>query len=186
MRCHVHIDFFKDYPAPTGDTTNEPIIAGGPAPAQGGDGTPLESFVGAAVNGTEDADTAAAEEEEEEPKEDECEAVKEWRRTFAKGLEEKLANERKVKAERVEQARSTLTTLNKNWNKKIADTKEANRGLEKEFLRDRDALLARMSKPGEQPAWSVIPELVDMSGKFKEGARDTSRMRQVLMKMKTY
>jgi hypothetical protein len=54
------------------------------------------------------------------------------------------------------------------------------------LLRERDGVIARMSKTGEPPAWSVVPELVDMSGKFKEGARDTSRMRQVLMKLKTY
>lgn len=101
-------------------------------------------------------------------------------------MEEKLANERKIKAERAEQARKTLNTLHANWTKKTVETKDANIQAEKEFLRDRDALLARMSKPGEPPAWGVIPELVDMTGKFKEGARDTSRMRQVLMKMKTY
>ena len=97
-----------------------------------------------------------------------------------------MAAERKYKAERAEQARKTLTSLNNTWTKNAASTRDANRVAEKEFLRDRDALLARMSKPGDAPAWGVIPELVDMSGKFKEGARDTSRRRQVLMKMKTY
>lgn len=178
----TNLDFFKDYPAPAGGT--EPIIpaaAPGPAPSTGDDAIPLDAFVGAA-NGT-------PEEEVQEPESEpaaECAAVVEWRREFAKGLETKMANERKVKAERAEQARKTLTTLHGNWTKKTVETKEANKKSEKEFLRDRDALLARMSKPGDPPAWGVIPELVDMTGKFKEGARDTSRMRQVLMKMKTY
>lgn len=143
----------------------EPLIPGG------SDDNPFDSAPAAAA-----ADVPA----------EECEAVREWRREFAKGLEDKAAAERKYKGERAEQARKTLTSLHNTWTKKASDTRDANRDAEKEFLRDRDALLARMSKQGDAPAWGVIPELVDMSGKFKEGARDTSRMRQVLMKMKTY
>lgn len=117
--------------------------------------------------------------------EPECAAVSEWRVAFARGLEEKMENERRVKAERAERAKQTLTTMNARWETAKRNAQDANRKQEKEFLRHRDGVISRMSKPGEQPAWNVIPELVDMTGKFKEGARDTSRMRQVLLRMKT-
>ncbi len=136
------------------------------------------------ANGEDGAE--AAEDNEDVAPTTECAAVAEWRREFAAGLEAKVRNEKEVKAERAERARETLAKMHDTWTRRNADTEDMNKKNEKEFLRDRDALLARMSKPGEPPAWSVIPELVDMSGKFKEGARDTSRMRQVLLKLKTY
>lgn len=169
---------------PAGGESGEPIIA---APAPPGGAIPLESFVLGADSAEPNGDTSHAPAEEEEPEpEVECAAVAEWRREFAKGLEEKTTNERRVKAERAERARETLASMHATWRKGAVATHDANLVREKDMLRDRDALLARMSKPGEPPAWSVIPELVDMTGKFKEGARDTSRMRQVLLKMKTY
>lgn len=199
-------DFFKDYPAPAGgDPVIIPAAPAGDAaatdsaptdaaPAPAGGAIPLDGFMptgdtraanGGSANG--DANGHAAEEEEPTPEPvEECAAVVNWRREFAAGLEAKVTNERKVKAERAEQARETLAKMHGGWTKKNVETEDVNKKNEKEFLRDRDALLARMSKPGDPPAWGVIPELVDMTGKFKEGARDTSRMRQVLMKLKTY
>lgn len=115
----------------------------------------------------------------------ECAAVTEWRAAFAKGLEDKVAAERATKTERAERARQTLTTMHARWETGANDGRERNQKEEKEFIMKRDGVISRMSKPGEQPAWDIVPELVDMSGKFKEGARDTSRMRQVLMRMKT-
>lgn len=116
----------------------------------------------------------------------ECAAVTAWRESYARGLEEKVAREREGKAERAAAARDALAKMHASWVARCGDAKEANEAAEREALRDRDGVLARMSKPGEKPNWSVVPELVDMSGKFKEGARDTSRMRQVLLKLKTY
>lgn len=121
-----------------------------------------------------------------EDSEPECPAVAAWRVQFARGLEEKVEHERRVKAERAQHARETLNAMHSKWRSKCAANEEANQAAEKEILRDRDGVIARMSKPGEPPAWNVVPELIDMSGKYKEGARDTSRMRQVLLKLKTY
>jgi Clathrin light chain len=116
----------------------------------------------------------------------ECAAVAAWRVAFAQGLQDKADAERRGKAERAEAAREALVAMNRRWVAQCNATHDSNIIREKELLRDRDGIIARMSKPGEPPAWNVVPELVDMSGKFKEGARDTSRMRQVLLKLKTH
>ena len=108
-----------------------------------------------------------------------------WRIDFAKGLEEKMDNERKIKAERAEQARQTLDNMYGKWKQSTVIAEEENQKKEKEMIMQRDGVISRMSKQGEKPNWDIIPHLVDMTGKFKEGARDTSRMRQVLLRMKT-
>lgn len=71
------------------------------------------------------------------------------------------------------------------WETSKNESNVENQRREVEFLRERDGVISRMSKMGDAPSWDVVPELVDMSGKYKEGARDTSRMRQVLMRMKS-
>lgn len=187
----LQTDFFKDYPPPSGDAP--PATSGG---ADGGDEGAAQGFVlGDSVDIKDEGANGVEAEENEDgeiggpPAEDsvpECEAVTEWRRAFAKRLEEKVANERRVKVERAVKAKETLGMMHAKWETNCKDSAEDNKKKEREFIRDRDGLIARMSKPGEPPAWSVIPELVDMTGKYKEGARDTSRMRQVLMRMKTY
>lgn len=121
----------------------------------------------------------------DENAEPECEAVMQWRIDFAKRLEDKMDNERRVKAERAEQARQTLDNMYGKWKQSKEIAEEENQKKEKEMKMQRDGVIARMSKAGEKPNWDIIPELVDMTGKFKEGARDTSRMRQVLLRMKT-
>lgn len=209
-----HPDFFKDYPpvnAGAGDdSASGPAIALGGPPAAGdsnpfddddgayGSGSapatagaePLYASSGGMENGLGDGEDRSDDGDDGGPPPDdaapECEAVVAWRAEFAKRLEDKTTEERKVKAERAEKARETLMTMQKGWQQRCNAKQDANKAQEKELLRERDGVLARMSKPGEPPAWSVVPELVDMTGKFKEGARDTSRMRQVLLKMKTY
>lgn len=183
-------DFFRDYPpvspgengsaqpednAPAASDPMQPFILGEPESATNGAGIALsepEPF----TNGGPPPD------EDEEP---ECPAVTEWRAAFAKGLEEKVMRERQVKAERAEKARKTLETMHARWGAARKDAGEANKKQEKEFILARDGVISRMSRPGEKPNWDIIPHLVDMTGKYKEGARDTSRMRQVLLRMKT-
>lgn len=120
--------------------------------------------------------------DEEEP---ECAAVTEWRAQWARRLEEKVIEERKVKAERAEQASHTLGTMHSRWDGAKRSAADANMKADKEFIRQRDGVISRISRKGEKPNWDIVPQLVDMTGKYKEGARDTSRMRQVLMRMKT-
>lgn len=185
--CETLTDFFKDYPAAdNADPT--------PAAAMPDSGFVLgdaDSEVNSQTNGHVPAEPMTAipmGEAAPPPPEDaepECAAVTEWRASFAKGLEEKMEFERATKAERAEKARQTLATMHARWDNGAKDTGERNAKAEKEFVMKRDGIISRMSKPGEPPSWDIIPELVDMSGKYKEGARDTSRMRQVLMRMKT-
>lgn len=130
-----------------------------------------------------DWDSAAAQERDDE---EECAAVTQWRAEYAKRLEETLIRERQVKKERSEQAVNTIEKMYKRWDLKRQGAEKANLQAEDDLINQRDAILAKVSKPGGEPNWNVVPELVDMSGTFKEGARDTSRMRQVLMRMKTH
>lgn len=201
-------DFFKDYPpVASGDTAESsstaiPLGPGGsmepPADADpSGFGSDFGSPSGDAEgNGRAGGDADDSGDSSDDgaiyrapPPEDaapECAAVTAWRQEFAAGLEEKVRAEREGKAEKAERAKETLEKMQKTWEKKAEAAKGANAVAEKEMVRERDGVIARMSKPGEPPAWGVVPELIDMSGKFKEGARDTSRMRQVLLKLKTY
>ncbi|CAN8067328.1 unnamed protein product [Agarophyton chilense] len=181
-------DFFKDYP-PVGDAdqneAQQPDAAEIPSP------DPLQAFV---LGGPEDQSPTDQQEDEyygnggpppPEDEQPECPAVTEWRASFAKGLQEKIENERKVKAERAERARNTLETMHARWKSNVIAAEEANKKKERELIMERDGVISRMSKKGEQPNWDIIPHLVDMTGKYKEGARDTSRMRQVLLRMKS-
>lgn len=181
----IYADFFKDYPvrddaaatAATAANTNDFILADAEANGNGHMMHENDPSVGEMMH-----EEAAPPPDDAEP---ECAAVTEWRAAFAKGLEEKMRKEREVKMERAERARETLSGMHGKWEERARDMKERNEKMEKGFLRERDGVISRMSKVGMKPSWDIVPELVDMSGKYKEGARDTSRMRQVLMRMKT-
>lgn len=207
-------DFFKDYPPVDGGDQNETssaapmsafIMSDGSVPAEdmepnasviAGDEplmmsepSPVANGSGAHIlYGTEGGNDADSYDDgsDEDEKVEECPAVSKWRADFAKRLEETLIRERKVKKERSEQAVNTLQNLHKRWDSKRRSAAEANKGMEGDMIQKRDSTLAKISKPGGEPNWNVVPELVDMSGIFKEGARDTSRMRQVLLRMKTH
>jgi Clathrin light chain len=169
-------DYFKDYPA--ADAGSAAIPLGAPEDAAGSD-------AGSYGPPPEDDSVASSEPEVSAPA-PECPAVVQWRAEFAARLEASSKAERDGKAERATAAKEALTKMHYGWTSRCKDAEDVNQTREAELLRERDGVIARMSKTGEPPAWSVVPELVDMSGKFKEGARDTSRMRQVLMKLKTY
>lgn len=148
-------------------------------------GDPIDDFGDSGEQKGDEEETANGVHPPEDDDEPECPAVTQWRADFARGLEEKVRHEREVKAERTDRAAKTLQAMHQRWDRTRRDTYDANKKTEAELLRTRDAVISRMSKKGEQPNWNVVPELVDMSGKFKEGARDTSRMRQVILRMKT-
>lgn len=191
MNTYQLVDFFKDYPPVNGSEQVSPSTNDAPAPS---DDSGMNAFV-LGDSGTNGDEAAPAHDGDllgtnggpppDDDSEPECVTVTEWRAAFAKGLEEKVANERRVKAERAEQARATLESMHSRWDATRRNAEDANIKSEKQFIRTRDGVISRMSNPGESPNWDIIPELVDMTGKYKEGARDTSRMRQVLLRMKT-
>lgn len=168
--------------------SNEPLMMGDPSPVANGSGGHdmfgggHDMFGGGHEDNVEDYNGGGDDDERDE----ECAAVSQWRADFAKRLEETLIRERKVKKERSEQAVNMLQTMHKRWDSKRRSAADANKGAEDDMIKKRDNVLAQISKPGSEPNWNVVPELVDMSGVFKEGARDTSRMRQVLMRMKSH
>lgn len=197
-------DFFKDYPPVAADgpeSSGAAINLGAPpAAAAAADTNPFDAAdddgydaspapaspaSGGGSTAASLSDAASEPEEEADPGPTDCAAVAAWRADFARGLEEKARAEREGKAERAQAAREALEKMHAGWERRCAGAREENAGREKEMIRERDGVLARMSKAGEKPNWSVVPELVDVSGKFKEGQRDTSRMRQVLMRLKT-
>lgn len=161
---------------------------GGGAFVMGGDGAAMNGANGGADGDRDDGgDGGDGEDAREElpPRPSTPTAVSAWRREHAARLEERAAREATVVAERRAAATDALASLHAKWGDRCARNAEGNKEFEATFLRERDGLIAQFSKPGEPPAWHVVPSLVDMSGKYKEGARDTSRMRSVLMKMKT-
>lgn len=167
-------------------TANNDVVFAAGAPGEDGEGDKVgEVMMAEKVEGEEGADEREGEEEKEDGVGAENEKVKKWRREFAKKLEEKVAREKKVKAERMEKATEVLTSMNDRWVKKCEKNREVNREQEKVFLAQRDGLIGRMSKKGEKPNWSLVENFADLTGKYKQGQRDTSRMRQVILRMKS-
>lgn len=171
-------DFFKDYPihdTATPTTTAVPVDDG--SSANGVNTASAEPI----VLGTADMAMGPPSEDDAQV---ECEAVMQWRMDFAKGLEEKIEKEKVVKREKEDKAKDTLRNMYANWERRKRENGETNLKDEKNFLIKRDGVIARIGANGDEACWSVVGDLVDLSGKFKEGARDTSRMRQVIMRMR--
>mmetsp|Transcript_20908 Transcript_20908/g.51109 ORF Transcript_20908/g.51109 Transcript_20908/m.51109 type:complete len:250 (-) Transcript_20908:23-772(-) len=148
------------------------------------------------LDATADADKASedgqeAEEEDDDdadftvPRPSTPDAVKQWRVDFAAGIEERQAHEKKIQKERTEDAAKILKDMHKKWQDRCASNKKINLDYEKKFLKQRDGLQSKFSREGQKPNWNIVPELANMTGEFKKGQRDTSRMRSVIMKLKT-
>nr|CAI5840827.1 unnamed protein product [Callosobruchus analis] len=107
----------------------------------------------------------------------ELEKMRKWREEQAKRLEEKYKEEEKKKQELREIAKKELEDWYKNHEKIIAKTKAANRNAEKQFLAEDDDL-----EPGTER--ECIAKLCDFNTKAKQGSKDVSRMRSIILQMK--
>ncbi|KAJ8931860.1 hypothetical protein NQ314_015190 [Rhamnusium bicolor] len=111
----------------------------------------------------------------------EPEKIRKWREEQVKRLEEKDKEEEKKKLELREIAKNELEDWYKNHEETIAKTKAANRdaakNAEKQFVAEDDEL-----EPGTE--WERIAKLCDFNPKAKQGSKDVSRMRSIILQMK--
>ncbi|KAA8490567.1 hypothetical protein FVE85_3493 [Porphyridium purpureum] len=112
-------------------------------------------------------------------------AIREWRVDFSKRLEAKKAQEDEMRAKNLADSKATIEGMYARWQERCNANKQLNTEEENRFIAERDALQAQFSAPGEKPNWNMIPQLANLSGEFKKGQRDTSRMRSVILKLKT-
>jgi len=112
-------------------------------------------------------------------------AIREWRAQFAQRLEEKRAKEDQMRAANLAESKAAIERMHERWQERCTANKQLNLEEENRFISERDALQAQFSAPGEKPNWNMIPQLANLSGEFKKGQRDTSRMRSVILKLKT-
>ncbi|CAH0560869.1 unnamed protein product [Brassicogethes aeneus] len=112
---------------------------------------------------------------------EEPEKIKKWREEQVKRLEEKDKEEEKKKLELREVAKKELEDWYKNHADTIEKTKAANRdaakSAEKQFVAEEDAI-----QPGTE--WERIAKLCDFNPKAKQGSKDVSRMRSIILQMK--
>eukprot|EP00184_Porphyridium_aerugineum_P008222 CAMPEP_0184693078 /NCGR_PEP_ID=MMETSP0313-20130426/1377_1 /TAXON_ID=2792 /ORGANISM="Porphyridium aerugineum, Strain SAG 1380-2" /LENGTH=267 /DNA_ID=CAMNT_0027151041 /DNA_START=89 /DNA_END=892 /DNA_ORIENTATION=+ len=112
-------------------------------------------------------------------------AIREWRASFAQRLEAKKAKEDQIRTQNLAESKACIERMHAAWEERCTANKQLNVEEEKRFVAERDALQAQFSAPGEKPNWNMIPQLANLSGEFKKGQRDTSRMRSVILKLKT-
>ncbi|KAJ8976231.1 hypothetical protein NQ317_009728 [Molorchus minor] len=107
----------------------------------------------------------------------EPEKIRIWREEQVHRLEEKDKEEEKKKLEWREIAKKELEDWYKNHEETIAKTKAANRTAEKQFVAEDDEI-----EPGTE--WERIAKLCDFNPKAKQGSKDVSRMRSIVLQMK--
>ncbi|XP_057651542.1 clathrin light chain isoform X1 [Diorhabda carinulata] len=107
----------------------------------------------------------------------EPEKIRIWREEQIKRLEEKDKEEERKKQELREIAKKELEDWYRNHEEAIAKTKAANRNAEKQFVAEDDEL-----EPGTE--WERIAKLCDFNPKAKQGSKDISRMRSIVLQMK--
>ncbi|XP_065159629.1 clathrin light chain isoform X4 [Atheta coriaria] len=112
---------------------------------------------------------------------EEPEKIKKWREEQIKRLEEKDKEEEVKKKEWREIAKKELEDWYKNHEETIAKTKAANRdaakNAEKQFVADDNEI-----EPGTE--WERIAKLCDFNPKAKQGSKDVSRMRSMILQLK--
>mmetsp|Transcript_3809 Transcript_3809/g.11323 ORF Transcript_3809/g.11323 Transcript_3809/m.11323 type:complete len:204 (+) Transcript_3809:133-744(+) len=196
-------DFFKDYPNPQqqgvqsgaggagGDFFSSDWTSGGGGQAdQNGGSAQAAGDFGFVMNEPPKAEQVTVEDADYEEDEDDERpstppAIKQWRSEFAARLEKKQEYEKNVRAETQAEAKETIKKMHARWQERVSSNKQINDDFEKKFIEERDAILKQFSKPGDKPNWDVIPHLANLSGNYSEGQRDTSRMRSVILKLKT-
>ncbi|XP_023028400.1 clathrin light chain [Leptinotarsa decemlineata] len=107
----------------------------------------------------------------------EPEKIRIWREEQVKRLEEKDVAEEKKKLELRDIAKKELEDWYRNHEEAIAKTKAANRNAEKQFVAEDDEL-----EPGTE--WERIAKLCDFNPKAKQGNKDVTRMRSIILQMK--
>uniref|UniRef100_A0A915K3Q1 Clathrin light chain n=1 Tax=Romanomermis culicivorax TaxID=13658 RepID=A0A915K3Q1_ROMCU len=108
----------------------------------------------------------------------EPEKIRKWRDEQKTRLENKDAQEEKEKERLRQQARKELEDWYKIRDEQLEKTKNSNKSAEQEFVRERDVDL-----PGQE--WERIARLCEFNPKASKNAKDVSRMRTLLLQMKS-
>ncbi|EFO18062.1 hypothetical protein LOAG_10434 [Loa loa] len=108
----------------------------------------------------------------------EPEKIKKWREEQKIMLEKKDKNEEKKKEEMRAAGKKELEEWYAQRAEKLAKTRAANRKAEEDFISDREAL-----KDGAE--WERIAKLCEFSAKNSKTSSDLSRLRTLLLKLKT-
>ncbi|EJW88381.1 clathrin light chain family protein [Wuchereria bancrofti] len=108
----------------------------------------------------------------------EPEKIKKWREEQKIMLEKKDKNEERKKEEMRAAGKKELEEWYAQRAERLAKTRAANRKAEEDFISDREAL-----KDGAE--WERIAKLCEFSGKNSKTSSDLSRLRTLLLKLKT-
>mmetsp|Transcript_17543 Transcript_17543/g.37095 ORF Transcript_17543/g.37095 Transcript_17543/m.37095 type:complete len:149 (-) Transcript_17543:144-590(-) len=102
--------------------------------------------------------------------------VAKWRIETQEKLEAKAAAAEAALAERYQEAQADLEKFYAERTEKVTKRAAENRAAEQRYVEERDAAMMADS-------WESVCKLVDVKEK-EDSAKDTSRMRQVLLKLK--
>merc|ERR1719277_1572221 len=106
--------------------------------------------------------------------------LREWERAHEEELEEKGRNEEAAKRQTREAAAEELAKWHQDRKADMAKRVEVNRAAEQEMEAGRLAAL----KPEANP-WERVADLIDTSARTADESRDTSRMRSLLIQLKS-
>ncbi|KAK9681372.1 Clathrin light chain [Popillia japonica] len=108
---------------------------------------------------------------------EEPEKIRKWREEQVQRLEEKDREEEIKKEEWRQTAKEELEEWYSNHAEQIEKTKAANRNAEKQFVADDNEI-----EPGTE--WERIAKLCDFNPKAKQGNKDVSRLRSIILQLK--
>ncbi|KNC82345.1 hypothetical protein SARC_05360, partial [Sphaeroforma arctica JP610] len=104
-------------------------------------------------------------------------ALREWRAARDECLAEVDAKSAEKEEEMSNKAKEDLEAFYNNYDEQKSKSAATNREAENDFLQARD------SKPTDKD-WETVCELVDFNPKTQRSAKDTGRMRQILLQLK--
>mmetsp|Transcript_53566 Transcript_53566/g.100403 ORF Transcript_53566/g.100403 Transcript_53566/m.100403 type:complete len:192 (+) Transcript_53566:64-639(+) len=110
----------------------------------------------------------------------EMNALREWEEKHEKELEEMARKE----AQEKEQRRGTATGELQKWNEERVDTKKKRMASNRTNEDTTEKAREEAAKPGANP-WERVCELIDTNAKATEDARDTTRLRSLLIQLKS-
>merc|ERR1719296_492471 len=109
-----------------------------------------------------------------------CNKLREWEAKHEEELEALSRKEEQQRRETREKAAAEVAKLNQDRTAERTKRVEVNRTQEKEMETGR---LAAM-KPGANP-WELVASLIDTNARTADESRDTSRMRSLLIQLKS-
>lgn len=110
----------------------------------------------------------------------EMNALREWEENHEKELEEMARKE----AQEKEQRRGNATSELQKWNEERLDSRKKRMDTNRKDEETSEKARGEAMKPGANP-WERVCDLIDTNAKAAEDSRDTSRLRSLLIQLKT-